>query len=234
MHNVRINPEVEAKIRARRGGDTHVFHSLDPKKTALVVIDLQDGFMDPKYPTAVAKAPSVVPNVNRLAAALREKGGTVVWVYMTFDDSSVKTWSTFLTEFATPQMRAGLIDSMGTGRPGLKLWHALDVKPDDPIVQKKRFSAFIPGSSDIDALLKSRGIDTIVITGTLTNVCCESTARDASMMNYRTVFLSDGTAAPNDELHNATLTALIELFCDIMTTDECIARLGASRAAAAE
>jgi ureidoacrylate peracid hydrolase len=54
------------------------------------------------------------------------------------------------------------------------------------------------------------------------------------MMNYRTVFLSDGTAAPNDELHNATLTALIELFCDIMTTDECIARLGASRAAAAE
>src|SRR5678816_2935714 len=139
---------------------------------------------------------------------------------MTFDESSVKTWSTFLTEFATPQMRAGLIDSMGSGRPGTKLWPELDVKPDDPIVAKKRFSAFIPGSSDIDALLKSRGIDTILITGTLTNVCCESTARDASMMNYRTVFLSDGTAAPNDELHNATLTALIELFCDVMTTDE--------------
>ena len=234
MHKVLINPEVEAKIRARRGGDTHVFQSLDAKKTALVVIDLQDGFMDPQYPTAVAEAPGIVPNVNRLAAALRDKGGTVVWVYMTFDESSVRTWSTFMTEFATPQMRAGLMDSMGTGRPGTKLWHALDLRPEDPIVAKKRFSAFIPGSSDIDALLKSRGIDTLLIAGTLTNVCCESTARDASMMNYRTVFLSDGTAAPNDELHNATLTALIELFCDIMTTDECVARLGQRRAAAAE
>jgi len=234
MHNVRIAPEVEAKIRARRGGDTHVFHSLDPKKTALVVIDLQDGFMDAKYATAVAAAPSVVPNVNRLAQAVREKGGTVVWVYMTFDEASVRNWSTFMTEFATPQMRAGLMDSMANGRPGTKLWHELDVRPEDPIVAKKRFSAFIHGSSDIDALLKSRGIDTLLITGTLTNVCCESTARDASMMNYRTVFLSDGTAAPSDALHNATLTALIELFCDIMTTDECIARLGKPRAAAAE
>ena len=233
MHKIRLNPEVEARVRARRGGDLHVFKSLDAKKTAFVVIDMQDGFVADGHPAMVKGARDIVPNLNRLAKALREKGGTVVWVKMVFDEQTKRSWSTFLTEFTAPQMQAALMASLGAGMPGTRLWHELDVRPGDPVVPKQRFSAFIPGSSDIDNVLKGRGIDTLVIGGTLTNVCCESTARDASMMNYRTVFLSDGNAAQTDEEHNAALSALMALFCDVMTTDECIARLGAAAGAQA-
>ena len=92
----------------------------------------------------------------------------------------------------------------------------MDARPDDIYVEKHRFSAFIQGSSDLDGILREHGVDTVLITGTVTNVCCESTARDAMMLNYKVVMVSDGNAAENDEEHNATLRAVYLTFGDVM------------------
>jgi ureidoacrylate peracid hydrolase len=92
-------------------------------------------------------------------------------------------------------------------------------------VTKTRYSAFIHGSSDIERHLRDRGIDTILVTGTATNVCCESSARDAMMLNFKVVMVSDGLATHNDEEHNATLSAFYGLFGDVQTVDEAIQSL---------
>jgi nicotinamidase-related amidase len=112
---------------------------------------------------------------------------------------------------------------MSPGTEGHALWPTLDVQPGDAIVRKTRFSAFIQGSSDLEALLRARGIDTVLITGTVTNVCCESSARDAMMRNFRTVMVSDGCAAVTDAEHAASLIAFHLIFGDVLTVDECVA-----------
>jgi ureidoacrylate peracid hydrolase len=94
--------------------------------------------------------------------------------------------------------------------------------PSDLKVNKNRFGAFVPGSSNLHEILQARHIDTLIITGTATNICCESTARDAMMMNYKVIFVSDGTATFNDEEHNATLGTMLAMFADVMSTDEVV------------
>jgi ureidoacrylate peracid hydrolase len=98
-------------------------------------------------------------------------------------------------------------------------------------VLKRRFSAFIQGSSDLAERLRARGFDTVLIGGTVTNVCCESSARDAMMLNFRTVMVADCNAANSDAEHNASLAAFWNIFGDVMTSDHAIGRL---RAGAAE
>ncbi len=93
------------------------------------------------------------------------------------------------------------------------------MRPGDLIVEKNRFSAFIQGSSNLADVLRARGLDTLLITGTVTNVCCESTARDAMMLNFRTIMVTDGNAAVTDEDHNASLCSFYLTFGDIMSTD---------------
>ena len=93
------------------------------------------------------------------------------------------------------------------------------------MVEKDRFSAFIQGSSNLAEVLAARGLDTLLITGTVTNVCCESTARDAMMLNFRTIMVTDGNAAVTDEDHNASLASFYLKFGDIMSTDKLIGLL---------
>jgi ureidoacrylate peracid hydrolase len=117
------------------------------------------------------------------------------------------------------------IVELDEGHDGFKLYPKLEPLPGDLRVKKIKYSAFIAGSSDLDAQLKSRGIEHLLITGTVTNVCCESTARDAMMLDYRVVMLSDGNASLTDEEHAASLNNFLVFFGDVMTTDEAIARL---------
>jgi ureidoacrylate peracid hydrolase len=133
-----------------------------------------------------------------------------------------------------PERTAHRLASLGPGTKGYELWAGLDVKLNDLKIQKTRFSAFIHGSSNLEAVLRARGIDTVIITGTVTNVCCESTARDAMMRNFRTIMVTDANAATSDELHNASLAAFYLKFGDIMPTDMVIASLTSARTAAAE
>jgi ureidoacrylate peracid hydrolase len=222
LHPIAIPQEVVADIKAQRGKLTR-YERLAGGKTALVVIDLQNVFMLPGMPVEVPTAREIVPNVNRLAAAVRQAGGRVVWVKMSLEQQT-EEWSVFFDSDVDRRTLPELLP----GSHGFELHAALDVRPEDCIVVKKRFSAFIQGASPIDSVLRGAGIDTILIAGTLTNVCCESSARDAMMLNYRVVFVADATAALTDAEHNATLTTMLRVFADVATTDETIGRLSSS------
>ena len=109
----------------------------------------------------------------------------------------------------------------------------LDVRQEDEIVRKYRYSAFLPATTDLPERLRARGFDSVLITGTVTNVCCESSARDANMTNFRTVMVSDGNAALSQHEHEASLTAFYNTFGDVMDTDMIIASLRRARSAQA-
>jgi ureidoacrylate peracid hydrolase len=219
MHTISIPESVIAQVKAQRGKVNRYDRLLGPK-TALVVIDLQNAFMLPGMPVEVPAAREIVPNVNKLAAATRTNGGKVVRVKMNLEGQP-DLWPVFFDG----DPRRATLSELTPGSHGFELYADLDVRPEDLIVVKKRFSAFIQGSSDIDQKLQSAGIDTVIIAGTLTNICCESSARDAMMLNYRLVFVSDANAAISDAEHNATLTSILRVFGDVATTNETIALL---------
>ena len=214
-------------------GREHPFADLDPARTALVVIDLQHAFMNDTVGFApVPAARGIVPAVNRLAAAVRDTGGGVFWIKMTHDERCLADWSVAF-ELATPARREKRIAALSEGTLGHELWPDLDVRPEDEIVKKYRYSAFMPGTSDLPDRLRARGFDTVLITGTVTNVCCESSARDANMTNFRTIMVSDGNAALSQDLHDASLTAFYNTFGDVLDTDMIIASLRRARSARA-
>jgi len=212
-------PSWVQEVALARKGRAHPFESIDPAKTALVVIDLQNAFMLPGVAhSPCVQAQDIVPNVNRLARTVRSTGGAVVWIQTEYTDETLTSWSTYY-EALSPARRAKRREALSRGGKGFELWDGLDVQPQDLKVIKMRFSALIRGSSNLEQVLRDRGLDTVLITGTTTDVCCESTARDASMLNFRTIMVSDGTAASRDELHNASLCAFYLNFGDVMSTD---------------
>lgn len=232
MNGVTFPPSVIDRVVARRGTE-HVFNELRPERTALVVIDLQFAFMDDAIGHAVCPAArDIVPNVNRLAEALRAAGGSVFWIKNTFDERCLTEWSV-MQDMSTPEGRKRRAAAMAEDTPGHALWPTLDVRPADEIVLKYRFSAFLPGASDLPDRLRANGIDTVLITGTVTNVCCKSSARDAMMSNFRVIMVSDGNAAITPEEHAASLTAFYLTFGDVMDTDMLVERLAVAMAVAA-
>jgi ureidoacrylate peracid hydrolase len=218
MHKVSISQSVIDRVVARRGRE-HVFDNLLPAKTALVVVDMQNGFMVPELGhAACAMAHEIVPNINRLAKAVRDTGGKVIWIQTAYDDETLQSWS-ISYEMVGKAGAERRKFSLSPQNKGYEIFPDLKVEPGDLIVVKNRYSAFIQGSSNIEEVLNSRGLDTLLITGTVTNVCCESTARDAMMRNYRTIMITDGNAANSDEDHNAALNNFYLTFGDVMSTD---------------
>jgi len=224
LHRIELPDYVAERVRSRRGGEP-AFASITPKRTALVVVDLQNGFMAPGQPAEMPTARAVVPNVNRLAAATRAAGGTVIWIKNTYDAEAAMTWSVWRGHFATGEWGQRMEQAFTPGDPGYEIYGDLDVQPDDLIIPKRRFSALVQGSSTLDTVLRQQGIDTLLIVGTATNVCCESTIRDGMMMNYKCVMVSDANACRTDEEHNATLATVAILFGDVRSTDEVITML---------
>jgi ureidoacrylate peracid hydrolase len=220
MHKIEIPEFVLERIRARRDR-LNVFESLHGPRTALVVIDLQNAFMQPGMPGEIPFAREIVPNVNLLAGAVRAAGGKVVWVRMTLERGE-KRWSVYLDHFSNAAFRDAEMEALTPGRPGHQLYAELEVEAGDLIIDKTRFSAFIQGSSDLDARLRGAGVDTVVVTGTVSNTCCESTARDAMMLDYKTVFVSDANACRTDEEHNTTLANIYRIFGDVLSTQQVV------------
>lgn len=232
MHKTHIPDWAKQRVVERRG-KAHIFADMEPARTALVVVDLQNGFMMEGVAHSLIKgAHEIVPNVNKLAASLRAAGGTVVWIRNTATEESFKSWSIAYQKLSNPARAQKRIESLKPGSIGHQVWAGMDVQPEDLLVDKTRFSAFIQGSSDIEARLRALGIDTVLITGTSTSVCCESTARDAAMRNFQTIMVSDSLSAATDEEHNATLLNFYLTFGDVMTTDETIGYLQANAKAA--
>ncbi|MBT6443114.1 MAG: cysteine hydrolase [Alphaproteobacteria bacterium] len=225
MHDVGIRQEVVDRVIARRGR-LHLFDHLEPSRTAFVVIDMQNTFLKPGAPVEVPRGRDIVPNINRLAAALRRLGVSVIW--MTHANSSVNgasDWSNFFDHFVADDVRRRTIEGLEPGADGQQIWPDLIVEPGDVRMFKNRYSALISGSSSLERLLRSQGLDTLLIAGTKTNVCCESTGRDAMMLDFKTVMLSDCCAALSDEEHQASLETFIQQFGDVMTADEALAAL---------
>jgi ureidoacrylate peracid hydrolase len=224
MHAVHIPQYVIDSVVERRG-TPHPHADLDPRTTALIVVDLQNGFMMEGVAFSLCHtAVEIVPNVNRIAQTVRRTGGRVFWIQNTHDDGCLASWS-HLHEMTLPEKDQQRSEAMREGSQGHQLWAELDVQPEDEHVLKTRYSAFIQGSSDLPERLRTQGYDTVIIVGTVTNVCCESSARDAMMLNFRTIMVSDANAAHTDEAHNATLVSFYQTFGDVMTTDFLIACL---------
>jgi ureidoacrylate peracid hydrolase len=218
MHKIAIPQSIVDRVIARRGRE-HIHDDLDPAKTALVVVDMQNAFMLPGVAHSLClEAQEIVPNINRVAQAVRETGGAVVWIQTAYTDETKKSWSVYY-DISKPEQNRKRAEALAPGSKGYELWEALDARKDDIFVEKNRFSAFIGGSSNLADILRAKGIDTILVTGTVTNVCCESTARDAMMCNFKTVMVTDGNAAVTDQDHNNSLGAFYLTFGDIMSTD---------------
>jgi ureidoacrylate peracid hydrolase len=227
MHQVKLDSDIVKNALERRGR-MRLFETIDPKRTALLVIDMQAGFMTPGTPPEVVGATSVIPNINRISAACRKAGALNVFIQNSINEESKKSWSNFFDAFWTEEKRAGMFDTFTVGRPGHALHRDIHVEPGDMHINKFRFGTFVEGSSDLHPKLQAKGIDTVIITGCATNICCESTARDAMMMNYKVLFVSDGTATHSDYEHNSTLNAMMLTFADVVTTDDVVKQLAAA------
>ncbi len=213
-------PQSVVQAAAARRGRAHVYERFEAVKTALVVIDLQRAFMQPGAPSEVPQSREIVPTVNRVAAALRVAGGTVAWVQASFDK---KGWPNFFDHMVNPALSARILAALQPGAELHGLWPELDVQPGDIVVPKYRLSAFLPGASPLPLMLRDRGVDTVLIAGCMTNVCCDSSARDAVMTDFRTVMIEDANAARTDEAHLATLTTFLQAFGDVRGSAEMIA-----------
>jgi ureidoacrylate peracid hydrolase len=212
------------RLAAKRGGSRNAFAEIDPRRTAHLIIDMQNGFVERGAPVEVPAARGIVDNINRISAAVRESGGLNVFVRFTTPDGEAPAWPVMMERLGA---KAGAIhrDAFTAGAHHWQLWPTLDVREGDEHVEKYRFSAFTPGASGLDTLLRTRGIDTVIVTGTLTNCCCESTARDAMQLNYRVLMAADANAALTDEEHAATLHIMAMAFADLYSTDELVERL---------
>ncbi|MGI9335561.1 MAG: cysteine hydrolase family protein [Gammaproteobacteria bacterium] len=216
MHTIDI-PQKYLDWVVHRRGRRHIFERIDLDKTALLVIDMQNGFLIPGYsPLEVPGLQSIVPNINRLVHICREHGVRVVWTQQTYSEE----WRSWARNFATPQMRDRIIAETAEDAHGFQIHDSLDVAAGDLRITKRRSSAFTPGSCNLHQRLQASGHDTLIITGTLSNVCCEATARDAMLLNYNTLFVADANGARSDEEHNATLVNMIQFFADVLMTQE--------------
>jgi ureidoacrylate peracid hydrolase len=212
-------PYVIERVMAKRGR-LAVFDRFDPRTTALLVIDMQNFYVG-EIPSVLA----IIPNINRMAARMREHGGLVVWVGMSAGAAGESRWHVYHDNFFTPEKGANHRDQLSPGNPGHDFHAQLDRKPGDETVYKSRFSPFIAGASNIQDVLKARGIENLIVAGTATNMCCESAARDAMMLDYRVVMVSDANGARYDDDHMAGLTSFYQSFGDVRATNEVIADL---------
>jgi nicotinamidase-related amidase len=209
-----------------RQGRWHAHDDVPPEHTAFLVVDMQNYFMAPGQQVEVPEARDIVPNVNRVAEALRRAGGVVAWVRTVSNSDSLREWSHFHTVLNTPERSARRAAALAPDAFGAQLWPGLDVRPGDLTIEKTRYSAFIQGSSVLERELRARGITAVWVGGTTTNTCCECTARDAMLLDFRTTMVSDANADHTEDEHNATLVAFCSKFGDVASTDELIARLG--------
>jgi nicotinamidase-related amidase len=201
---------------------------LVPAKTALLNVDMQRCFVE-DTPLASPDGPALVEKINALIRTCRETGALIVHTrgWMARDGSNHGVMAELVPPF--------LVDLYTEGTPAAELHDALDVAADDLIVNKTRYGAF--HGTDLAQQLRQRGIDTVIVSGIATNICCETTAREASQHDFRVVFLSDGTATKDmngvsaQDLQRATVASIGMVFAQIATISEVSDKLRTSIAA---
>jgi nicotinamidase-related amidase len=197
--------------------------AMTPQRLALINIDMQNCFVH-GYPTSAPDGLVLLERINQLAAVCRSAGILVIHASHVLrpDGSNLGV----LEEIGL--VKAGMINK---GTATAALHPGLVVQPEDILLEKPRFGAFY--GTDLDLILRTRGIDGVIIAGIATNVCCETTAREAWVRDYRVFFLSDGTTtfdmggATAAELKKATLATLGFLFAQVLTVDEMVEKIRA-------
>jgi ureidoacrylate peracid hydrolase len=223
MHSVTVRREIVDRVLQRRGR-YHLFDRLDPARTALVVIDMQNTFCAPGSPAEVPASRGIVAPINRLTAELRSLHVPVIWVlHANARVGGGSDWELFFNHIVADEVREKTLESLAAERQSV--WSELATDPADRTILKNRYSALIPGASPLERLLRGMQVDTILVAGTKTNVCCESTARDAMMLDFKVVVVEDCCAALSDDEHRGSLENIIQQFGDVMTADEVLARL---------
>ncbi len=186
---------------------------LDVRNSALMVIDMQKFFLDPKSPTYTEGGRGILPNLKKLIKAFRSAKRPVIYTaHVHAGDGSdagiMKWWWEGMCKEGTPEAQ---IHPQIAPRPGEK------------VVKKHRYSGFY--NTDLETILRCLNIKDLVITGIMTNLCCESTAREAYYRDYRVFFLLDGTGSVTEEFHLATLKNLAFGFAYVTTVEEIIKSL---------
>ena len=217
-HNTKIPDYVIERIMAKRGR-LEVFDAFEAAKTAFLVIDMQNFYVE-EVDTAI----SIVPNINRIAAHCRAKNVPVFWVIMRCaeKEGAPSQWQLYHDHFFPEAKGRNHLTKLSPGNPGYELYPDLEVREEDRIVTKKRFSPFVIGASDLHDILQGLGIENLIVAGTATNMCSESTARDAMMLDYKVVMVEDANAARYDDDHLAGLTSFYQSFGDVRKTDDVI------------
>ena len=189
--------------------------TMTPEQTALINVDLQNGFVQ-----AIPDGFALVERINQLGEACRDAGVLVINTRHVLrpDGSNMGVLKNI------PKIRDGFLDA---GAESAALHSRLFVDPRDLHLEKPRFGAF--HATDLELILRARSIDTIIVSGISTNVCCDTTAREASARDFRVFFLSDGTATPaGADLHNATLDILDGLFAQVLTVDAMLEKIASA------
>jgi biuret amidohydrolase len=206
---------------------------IEPSKTAMIVVDMENDFIAPGAPMETPAGQKLLPNLQRALAFCREVGIRVIYTTHVHrrDGCDMGLFDDLWPPIAT---RAGLVD----GEPGIEIYPEVAPRDDDVVIKKHRYSGFY--GTDLEIILRGLGVDTVIITGVTTENCCHATARDAMFRDYKVVFLSDATGTfdyPDvgqggmsaDEVHRATLIILSVSTAHVMTTEQFMARTVAPR-----
>jgi ureidoacrylate peracid hydrolase len=216
MHTVGVRPHIVERVMLRRK-KYHWFDRIDPQRTALIVIDMQNTFCEPGSPAEVPQSRGIVDPINSLTKELRKKGVPVIWVLHGNSQHGGKSdWELFFNNVVADDVKMRTIESLNPQKQ--KVWKELTTSNEDIIIMKNRYSALITGSSSLERTLRNLGVDTLLIAGTKTNICCESTARDAMMLDFKIVMVEDCCAALSDDEHQGALESIIQQFGDVRTS----------------
>lgn len=191
---------------------------LRPDRACLLVIDMQNEFLRKDGAVFFHYATEIIPNVRRVVAAARRASIPVVFTGHAHEDPRVDGGMT--AEF-WPEIKRG--ESLIAGTGGVEVHRGVKPVRGEKMIWKHRYSAFY--NTDLETVLRGLGVTDLVVSGVLTNVCCESTARDAFFRDFRVFFLADATAATEPEFHVASLKNLAYAFAYVLTTEDLLRQI---------
>jgi ureidoacrylate peracid hydrolase len=198
--------------------NTHAM-ALNAEKAALLVIDMQTFFLDPASPSFTVGGLAILPALRSLIKAFRDRGRPVIYTRHVHHpdhlDSGIMGW----------WWKGMCIE----GTPESEVHRDLSPLPAEKVILKHRYSGFY--NTDLETILRCMKIEDLVVSGIMTNMCCESTARDAYYRDYRVFFLADGTGSVTEDMHVASLLNLAFGFAYVTTADHVSKELTSSKAA---
>lgn len=195
---------------------------LTVEKAALLVVDMQKFFLDPVSPTFTCGGAAILPNLKKLIAAFRIAGRPVIFTCHVHHPAG---WDAGIMKWWWEGMCL-------EGSEASRVHDEIAPLPSEKVIYKHRYSAFY--NTDLETVLRCLGITDLVITGIMTNLCCESTVRDAYFRDYRIFFLADGTGSVNEEMHRASLLNIAFGFAYVTTAQTVIKALGEARSESAD